>query len=90
MRPLLIVLALMLTGLQYRLWVGEGSFADIVALNSQIATQQIANDVLRQRNQRLETQVAEFKEGLDSVEEHARNQLGMIRKGESFFLLLGE
>lgn len=80
----------MLTGLQYRLWVGEGSFADIVALNSQIATQQIANDVLRQRNQRLETQVAEFKEGLDSVEEHARNQLGMIRKGESFFLLLGE
>lgn len=90
MRPLLIILSVIMLGLQFRLWVGEGSFADIASLNMHIAEQSELNEGLKKRNLRLGTQVAEFKQGLDSVEAHARSQLGMIRKGESFYLLVAE
>lgn len=90
MRPLLITLMVIFLGLHFRLWAGEGSFAEISALKAHIGEQAELNNKLKKRNQRLETQVVEFKEGLDSVEAHARSQLGMIRKGESFYLLVGK
>ncbi len=89
-KTLLIVLSVVLVGLQYRLWIAEGSFTNIAELKEQLHQQQAVNQQLLERNQRLEAQVIEYKEGLDSVEENARNQLGMIRKGESFYQLLGE
>ncbi len=86
-RLLIAILLLLLCGLQYRLWVGEGGFAQVAVIKAGIKQQKEDNARLEKRNQRLETQVIEFKKGLDSVEEHARNQLGLIKKGETFFLL---
>lgn len=90
MRPLLILLSVIMLSLHFRLWVGEGSFAEITLLTRHIGEQTELNDRLIKRNQRLASQVVEFKQGLDSVEAHARSQLGMIRKGESFYLLVAE
>jgi cell division protein FtsB len=84
-----IALAL-LFGLQYRLWVGEGSFAHVAQLRQQIAEQQRENEQLLERNRVLTAEVVELKQGLETIEERARRELGMIRNGETLFQLSSE
>lgn len=83
---LFIVLILLLAGLQYRLWVGEGSLAQVSRLQQQIARQQGENERLLERNRILEAEVMELKRGMETVEERARQELGML-KGETLYLL---
>lgn len=82
------ILFLLLLGLQYRLWIGEGSLAHVARLDAKIAKQNSANDRLTQRNKILQIEVKELKSGLDAIEERARNELGMIKEGETFYLVL--
>lgn len=88
MKILLVVLLTLFLTLQYRLWVAEGSWADVTRLDREIGEQQLANERLIERNRRLAVEVDELKEGLDSVEERAREDLGMIRDGETFFMVV--
>ncbi len=81
-------LAVLLLALQATLWIGQGSIAEVIALQRQIDGYRESNAALRERNQRLEVEVQEFKSGLDSVEEMAREELGMIREDETFYLLV--
>ena len=81
-------LGLLLLVLQVMLWTGQGSVAEVVALERQIRTFASANEELRERNRRLEVEVAELKNGLDSVEEMAREELGLVRQGETFYVLI--
>lgn len=87
MRWLLILLLLLFGGLQYRLWFGEGNLPSVWALQEEIAKQQTVNDQLEARNQALKAEVKDLKQGLSAMEERARSELGMIRRGETFFLL---
>ncbi|MDF2074796.1 cell division protein FtsB [Pseudomonas mendocina] len=84
---LFIVLILLLAGLQYRLWVGEGSIAQVSRLQQQIAEQQGENERLLERNRILEAEVMELKRGMETVEERARQELGMLKEGETLYLL---
>ncbi len=88
MKWIVALLVLMLTGLQYRLWVGEGSLAELARLQREIQKQQVENDRRRERNRVLAIEVEELKSGLDSVEERARTEMGMIKKGETFYMVL--
>ena len=78
----------MLLWLQIRLWTGAGSLAEINRLETQIDTQIATNSELQERNQALLQDVSDLKNGLDAVEERARSELGMIRKGETFYLIV--
>ncbi|NIM30690.1 MAG: cell division protein FtsB [Pseudomonas stutzeri] len=84
---LFVVLLLLLGGLQYRLWVGEGSLAQVNSLNKQIADQQGENERLLERNRILEAEVLELKQGMETVEERARQELGMVKEGETLYQL---
>ncbi len=84
---LFALLVLMLGALQYRLWVGDGGLAEINELNQQIATQHNENERLLERNRILEAEVLELKKGLETVEERARHELGMVKEGETLFQL---
>jgi len=84
---LFVVLILLLGGLQYRLWVGEGSLAQICSLNKQIEEQQGENKRLLERNRILEAEVMELKQGMETVEERARHELGMVKEGETLYQL---
>lgn len=84
---LFLVLILALAGLQYRLWVGEGSLAQVRDLQKQIADQQGENERLLERNRILEAEVAELKKGTETVEERARHELGMIKDKETLYQL---
>jgi len=88
MRWLLIVLSLILVFLQYRLWVGEGSLAQRQVLKHKVEIQQQENEELRERNRVLANEVSNLKEGLESVEERARTDLGMIKEGETFYMVV--
>jgi cell division protein FtsB len=90
MKWMLGLLIVFLLGLQYRLWVGEGSLAHATRLEREIKLQQAENDRLRERNHVLAVEVDNLKTGLDSIEERARNDIGMIKKDETFFMVLKE
>ena len=84
------LLFLILLGLQYRLWVGEGSLAEIWSMKEKIEEQTLENQLLRERNELLKAEVADLKKGLDAVEERARSELGMVKKEETFYQLIKE
>jgi cell division protein FtsB len=82
------VLVLVLLGLQFRLWVGEGSLAEVATLRNQLAAQRAELNGLRERNATLQAEVDDLKEGLAAIEARARSELGLVRKGETYFQLL--
>jgi len=88
MRWLTLILLVLLAGLQFRLWVGEGSLAHRAELNRQLQQQEEENQALRDRNKRIATDVESLKTNLDSIEEKARADLGMIKQGETFYLVI--
>ncbi|RCX24891.1 cell division protein FtsB [Thioalbus denitrificans] len=84
----IVVLVLVLVSLQARLWFGEGSLAEVWRLRQSVKLQEQTNAEQRERNQVLEAEVRDLKQGLEAIEERARSELGMIREGETFFLLV--
>ena len=87
-RVVLAVLAVVFLALQYRLWVGRGSLAEVRHLERQIVEQRAELLVLKERNDALRAEVKDLREGLEAVEARARSELGMIREGETFFQVI--
>lgn len=85
MRWLLAVLLLILVFLQYRLWFAQGSLAEQRRLEAEVTKQSAVSRELRARNAVLEREVLELQNGLDGIEQRAREELGLIREGEVFY-----
>ena len=85
MKILAAVLALLALALQYPLWFGKGGWTRVWELDRQLVAQRAANAQDKARNDALEAEVRDLKEGSDAVEERARLELGMIRKDEVFY-----
>ena len=90
MRWLLMVLLLLLGVLQYRLWLGEGSLAEQHRLELQVETQTRINSELKARNAGLEREVLELQSGNKGLEQRAREQLGLVREGETYYQVVDE
>jgi len=80
--PVLIVVFVVL---QYKLWVGEGSLAEVATLERDIETQQQAIEEMKRRNMAMQAEIDSFKNDQEAVEARARSDLGMIREGEVYF-----
>lgn len=79
-----IVLAVLLLILQWQLWTGRGSVRDVAQLQSKLAAQKDANARAAIANDRLASEVSDLKEGMEMVEERARQELGMVKPNEVF------
>ena len=88
MKLLWTLMVVVILLLQVRLWVGEGSFAQVWSLRQAIAEQRAENADLAARNERLYAEVRNLRNEESAVEERARMNLGLIRKDETFFLVL--
>lgn len=88
MKILIAVLILVFIGLQYKLWFGDGSLSEVVQLSRELEIQRARLEQLEARNRILEAQVLDLQNGLDAFEEKARNDLGMIKQGETFIQLI--
>lgn len=85
MRIFTAVLALVFLLLQGQLWFGHGGLPDLWRLQRSIEAQQQENERLEERNEALAAEVQDLKSGLQAIEERARTELGMIRRGETFY-----
>lgn len=88
MKWLWVLLVVFTLGLQYRLWVGENSLAELWGVKLKMEEQAAVNDKLKVRNDALKAEVADLKQRLDAIEERARSELGMIKEGEIFYQLV--
>jgi cell division protein FtsB len=88
MKILIAVLVALLILLQYRLWLGDGSVRTAIQLKQQISAQQAQNQKLVEQNQMLLAEVQDLKSGKQAVEERARNDLGMVKKDETFYQIV--
>ncbi|MBO9514270.1 MAG: cell division protein FtsB [Variovorax sp.] len=79
-----VILVLLLLILQWQLWTGRGSVRDVAQLQEKLAEQKEANARAALANERLSSEVNDLKEGLEMVEERARQELGMVKPNEVF------
>lgn len=85
------VVALLLSAivfLQYRLWFEADGIRDMLQIKKQLAMQTDENSKLKKRNEELVFQVRRLQSSQDATESRARNELGMIKKGEVFYQII--
>ena len=85
MRILSIVFAALIILLQYPLWLGKGGWLRVWEIDRQVNAQKDGNARLRVRNDALDAEVRDLKQGYDAIEKRARYELGMIKQDEIFF-----
>jgi len=83
--PLIIML---IVHLQYRLWVGDGSIAQINQYQQELDELKQEVDEKNQRNEALRAEVLDIQKGQEAIEERAREELGMIKEDETFFQIV--
>jgi len=88
MKILLVIILLLITHLQYRLWLGDDSIAEIEAAKLHLANLKKQVDEKKQRNDALYAEVEDLRKGQEALEERARDELGMIKDNETFFQVL--
>jgi cell division protein FtsB len=87
MRLLALILAALVLALQVPLWFGKGGWLQVQKLTREVETQRAENDKLKSRNAGLDAEVRNLKQGLEAVEERARQDQGLVRRDEIFFQL---
>lgn len=78
------VLLVLLAVFHAQLWWGRGSLPHVAELSEKIDLQKASNAEARLANERLSSEVRNLKEGLEMVEERARQELGMVKPNEIF------
>ena len=86
-RLVVILLSFCIIGLQYRLWIGEGSRGHVHFLENRLQKEKKNNAEKRLRNAALRAEIADLKENTQAVEAIARSDLGMIQDGEILYIL---
>jgi cell division protein FtsB len=85
MKSLTFIFLVLVALMQYPLWFGKGSWFRVWSLNHQIEVQKKLNADNQVRNNVLNAEVVDLKQGFSAIEERARNELGMIKQDEIFF-----
>jgi cell division protein ftsB homolog len=88
MKWVTLVLVSAIALFQYQLWIGKGSYHDVVVTDGKIAAQQATNANLQLRNNALSAEVADLADGSEAITEIARVDLGYIEQGETYYRLI--
>jgi cell division protein FtsB len=86
-RWLAIIFVALILALQYPMWLGKGGWLQVRELDRQVAAQKQVNADLKARNEALDADVRDLKQGFEAIEERARSELGMVKQDEVFFQL---
>ncbi len=88
MRLLMLVFIFLLALLQYHLWFGKNGLQENHVLHKEVELAIAGNEELKQRNQLMFSEIYDLKQGSDAIEERARNELGLVKEGETFFRIV--
>ena len=83
-----IVLIVLIAVLQVKFFFSQGNWRQVQDLREQVQAQQKENEALLSRNRALAAEVKDLKSGVDAVEERARNEMGMVKPGETFYRVI--
>ena len=83
-RLLPAILITLLLVLQGQIWLGKGSVPTVIELENKIQVQNEWNAKAKRINGQLNSEVNDLTEGLNTVEERARHELGMVKANEIF------
>ena len=84
MRLATIALIVLIGWVQAELWFGKAGVAHVTEMRHELAALRAGNDAAKQRNDQLQAEVSDLKEGLEMVEEKARSELRMIKPDEIY------
>ena len=79
------VLVVLLAWSQYVLWFSPNGVRSVWRLRAELQQQTAENKRLMRRNQQVLADIHDLKSGNDAIEERARRDLGMVKRGESFY-----
>lgn len=82
------ILSILFVLLQYKLWFSEDGYRQYVRLKDKLIEMTEHNAELQKRNMHILAEVNNLKRGDDAIEEHARNELGLIKQGEAFYQII--
>jgi len=85
---IITLLIVLLLYLQFKLWVGDGGIPEVMHLQSEVDATIAEKKKLEERNRALSAEVHDLKQGLEAIEERARNELGMIKRNETFYQII--
>jgi cell division protein FtsB len=88
MKFLTFIFITLILALQYPLWFGKGGWLNVISLQKQIDQQLKVNEAIKSENDILLAVVQDLKNGTDVIEGKARFDLGLIKKNETFFLII--
>lgn len=88
MKIIVLILLVLIGQLQYRLWFGDGSINEIAQYQNRLEELKIQVEEKKHRNDRLYAEVLDLRKGQEAIEERARDELGMIRVGETFIQVI--
>ena len=90
MVKLIAFLLVLIAGLQYRLWLGDGGIREYGEITQRIDELQQEADQRARRNAAVAADVRDLKDGDEAIEERARHELGMIKADETFVQIYDE
>lgn len=76
------VLVTLLGVFHAQLWIGRGSLPEVQQLRQKLQAQLAANETAALTNARLAAEVRDLREGVATIEEMARFELGMVKPDE--------
>jgi cell division protein FtsB len=85
---LTILLGTLLIFLQCKIGSANGGLSQVWKLKQSISAVHEQNKALQEKNAILTTDIKDLKYATDAIEEHARMDLGMIRKNEIFYQIV--
>ena len=88
MKFLTFIFVTLILALQHPLWLGKGGWLNVISLQKQIDQQLKVNELIKSENDILLAVVQDLKNGTDVIEWKARYDLGLIKKNETFFLII--
>ncbi|MCQ8104792.1 septum formation initiator family protein [Methylomonas sp. SURF-2] len=88
MKHILILIIALIIHFQYRLWLGDASVSQINTYRQQLDELNKEVQEKKDRNDALYAEVLDLRRGLETIEERARYDLGMIKENETFFQVL--
>jgi len=85
MKALLIIFSIIFLLLIGGLWIGPGSYPDRWRLDDRTVVQEQENNEKKEEIKKIQAELDDVSSGKEALEERARSELGMTKKGETFF-----
>lgn len=88
LKVLLVLLSAIFISLQYRLWFASGNVGNTGQLEEKVSRQTLMNEQQVQVNDQLRAEINALKKNPREIEARAREELGLVKPEETFFMLV--